>query len=259
VIADRPEVLDELKHCGVTGIGVSIDGLPHTHDAFRQCHNGFIKAFNAARWAVESGYAVTVSMVVHRGNVAELPTLYEVVKREIRPRYFRVMTLDPIGRAAGGGLQSLTAQEFRFVMQFLQREYSANCVNYADPRTTMVELGCGGWMGRSLEGRFRPFVFHCIAGIVNLGILYDGKLAACSNISRDFIEGDLRKGDRIRDVWENRYQRYRECEWKRTGACLSCDEWAYCSGGPMHKMWLDGSRTDCLLQLDRKGGECVDE
>lgn len=78
-----------------------------------------------------------------------------------------------------------------------------------------------------------PFIFHCIAGINNLGILYDGKLASCSNISREFIEGDLRK-DNIKDVWEDRYQRYRNFEWKRKDYCINCDEWDYCHGGPMH-------------------------
>jgi radical SAM protein with 4Fe4S-binding SPASM domain len=108
----------------------------------------------------------------------------------------------------------------------------------------MVELGCGGWFGKDLEGTFRPFIFHCIAGINNLGILYDGKIASCSNISRDFIEGDART-DNIKEIWDNGFVRFRDREWKRVGKCADCKEWDFCHGGPMH------------LDREYAGGGCV--
>jgi radical SAM protein with 4Fe4S-binding SPASM domain len=108
-------------------------------------------------------------------------------------------------------------------------------------------------MGRECEGTFRPFVFHCIAGLNNLGILYDGKLASCSNIPRDFVEGDLRT-DSIRDVWETRYQRYRSFGWKRIGSCSACAEWKYCHGGPMHKRTPEGQMMGCLYNHLKEPG-----
>jgi radical SAM protein with 4Fe4S-binding SPASM domain len=233
ILADHPELLSELKKWGVTGIGVSIDGLEQTHDAFRRIQGGFAKAFKAARLCVEHGYTVTVSVVAHKKNIDEIRELYELIKDEIKPRIFRIMTIDPIGRAEFDSEYLLEPEQVRQVIGFLKTEYQKNCSDYADQNTTMVELGCGGWLGKELEGTVRPFIFHCIAGINNLGILYDGKLASCSNISREFIEGDLRI-ENIKDVWENRYQRYRNFEWKKTGLCVDCAEWDYCHGGPMH-------------------------
>ena len=245
VLADNPELFPELRKCGVTGIGVSIDGLEQTHDVFRRSKGGFVKAFKAAQLGVEHDYTVTVSVVAHKNNIDEIGELYRLVKKEITPRIFRIMTIDPIGRAEFDSEHLLEPEQVRQVIDFLKMEYQQNCSGYADQKTTMVELGCGGWLGKELEGTIRPFIFHCIAGINNLGILYDGKLASCSNISREFIEGDLRK-DSIKDVWENRYQRYRNLNWKKVGPCVSCDEWDYCHGGPMHRSHVNTDECRCL-------------
>lgn len=233
ILAGNHELLDELKKYGVTGIGISIDGLRETHDAFRRVHGGFDKAFKAAQLAVQKGYVVTVSMVAHSKNVKEIPKLFSLVRNEIRPRVFRIMVLDPIGRMDFDSEYLLMPDQLWEVINFLRDEYRHSCSTYANPKATMVELGCGSWLGTEIEGTLRPFIFHCIAGINNLGILYDGKLAACNNIPRDFIEGDLRK-ERIKTVWEMKYQRYRNFEWKKVGQCANCDQWDYCHGGPMH-------------------------
>lgn len=206
-------------------------------------------AVRAAKSAVDEGLTVTVSAVAHAKNVNQIPQLYESIRKEIKPRTFRVMTIDPLGRADFNKKYLLSPSQTKEVINFLQKEYARDCENYGDSNETMVELGCGGWLGKDIEGTVRPFIFHCVAGINNLGILYDGKLAACSNIPREFgFEGDLRK-DRIKDVWENRYRKYRDSEWKKTEECQSCGEWDYCHGGPMHKMKPDGSRTECLYQI----------
>jgi len=245
-IYENPQVLEELRQYGVTGIGVSIDGLRETHDSFRRKKGCFDKAMEAARRGVEAGLVVTVSTVAHAKNIEEIPKLYEEVK-QFHPRFFRVMIIDPIGRAELNNEYLLSPEQTRQVIDFLKQKHEENFENYADPKTTIVELGCGGWLSTKLEGRVRPYIFHCIAGINNLGILYDGKLASCSNISREFIEGDLRE-ERIKDVWERRYQKFREREWLKTGDCKNCSEWDYCHGGPMHKRLGDGTMLDCLYQ-----------
>ncbi len=247
-VADDPSILKELKTSGVTGLGISIDGFEHTHDALRGNKGTWTKAVNAARLAVEAGYVVTVSFVAHSKNVHELPAFFDFIRREVRPRVFRVMFIDPMGRALDHAAYLIDPEQTRDVIQFLSGEYEASCSTYSKPSATMVELGCGGWLGTELEGRVRPFIFHCIAGINNLGILYDGKIGSCSNISREFIEGDLRN-ERIRDVWEERYARYRAFHWKRVDSCERCSEWKYCHGGPMHKRNSRNSGFECLFNV----------
>jgi radical SAM protein with 4Fe4S-binding SPASM domain len=247
-IAENPWILPELKKYGVTGLGISIDGLKETHDAFRKKKGGFDLAFNAAKLAVETGLVVTVSVVVHSKNITEIEPLYELVKSNIKPRVFRLMFLDPIGRTDVDSEYLLNMTEKKWVIHFLQEKYAESCERYGDKDIMMVELGCGGWFGKELEGTFRPFIFHCIAGINNLGILYDGKLASCSNIPREFVEGDLRT-ENIRTVWETRYQRYRNRDWLRKERCENCEDWEYCHGGPMH-LTPNKNFEKCTIKCD---------
>ena len=243
-LADNPAVYADLKALGVTGLGISIDGLEQSHDDFRRQRGSFAKACEAARLGVENGFVVTVSVVAHAKNTDEIPALFDFVKKEIKPRIFRVMTIDAIGRAEHETDCILSPQQLRQVIDFLMNEYQSSCARYADKKTTMVELGCGGWLGTELEGRVRPFIFHCIAGLNNLGILFDGKLGSCSNISRDFIQGDIRT-ERIESVWKERYQQYREFIWKKSGDCVVCDQWDFCQGGPFHKR-VTGGTLNCI-------------
>lgn len=229
-IAENPGILKIIKKYGVTGIGVSIDGLEKTHNSFRKTQAGFKKSILAAQKAVAEGLVVTVSVVVHSQNINELDELYHFVKSVIKPRVFRLMFIDPIGRAGFDKQYLLSKEQQMSVIHFLQEKYAEECDQYHDQTIMMVELGCGGWFGKELEGTFRPFIFHCIAGINNLGILYDGKIASCSNISRDFIEGDALK-DSIKEIWNTRYVRFRNREWLRNGKCEACEDWAYCHGG----------------------------
>ncbi|MEW6363135.1 MAG: radical SAM protein [Acidobacteriota bacterium] len=253
-LSDNPGVLEELSSLGVTGLGISIDGFESSHDSLRGQPGTWAKATDAARLAVDAGYVVTVSFVAHSKNIHELPAFHRFAKQEIRPRVFRVMIIDKQGRAQGNSDLYPTANQVREVIGFLRQEYERSCSNYSDSSVTMVELGCGGWMGPELEGRLRPFVFHCIAGLNNLGVLFDGKLSSCSNISRSFVQGDLRR-ERIKDVWEGRYEPFRRAEWKKTGPCAQCEEWSFCHGGPMHKRCLSGTIDRCLY-LDSRVSTC---
>ena len=170
-IADHPELLDDLHECGVTGLGVSIDGFECAHDTLRGVPGSWAKAVQAATTPVKQNYTVTVSFVAHAGNVHELPAFHDFVRREIGPRVFRVMFIDSQGRAAENDGCLLSAEQTQQVLVFLKREYGQECGTYANPKTMMVELGCGGWLGTGLEGRVRPFIFHCISGLNNLGFL----------------------------------------------------------------------------------------
>jgi len=245
-ISDNPGILKELRDAGVTGLGVSIDGFESTHDSLRGTTGTWSKAVNAACLAVQAGYVVTVSFVAHSKNIHELAPFHRFVTDEIHPRVFRVMFIDHQGRAQENADLLLEPAKVRGLIDFLKREYELSCSNYSDLSATMVELGCGGWLGTELEGRVRPFIFHCIAGLNNLGILYDGKLGSCSNISRTFIQGDLRH-ENIKHVWEARYLPFRETEWRKTGPCKQCSEWQYCNGGPMHKRIRGCPHSPCLL------------
>ena len=64
-------------------------------------------------------------------------------------------------------------------------------------------------------------------------ILVDGSISACPNIDRRFAQGNIYH-DNFLDVWENRFQRFRDRSWMKTGPCASCEVYKNCLGGAMH-------------------------
>ncbi|NIU84629.1 MAG: radical SAM protein [Candidatus Thorarchaeota archaeon] len=244
-LSRHPETLDVLLDIGVTGLGTNFDGLPETHDSFRNMKGNFENARATIELVVPFKDKIhsTITTVVSKKNIHELEPLREII-RDINPNRWRFAPFDPIGRGAKAREFPLDAEDYRYLIDFVRRER----LEYIDDKNqTQVELACGGWLGIELEGRVRPYIWHCVAGINLLGILYDGSIASCSNIPRHFIEGNIREED-ILDVWQNRFQRYRCFDWKRIGDCVDCDQWDYCQGGPMHKRLPDGTMLNCIYK-----------
>ena len=40
--------------------------------------------------------------------------------------------------------------------------------------------------------------------------------------------------DSFWDVWQNRFDKFRDREWARKGECADCKMWRFCLGGGMH-------------------------
>jgi radical SAM protein with 4Fe4S-binding SPASM domain len=249
-ISKHPEVIDRLLDIGVMGLGTNLDGLRETHDSFRNMKGNYDNAVQTIRMVVPLKDRIhsTITTVVSRENIHELEALRDVV-REINPDRWRFAPFDPIGRGQNAVEYLLTPDEYRYLIHFAQLER----LHYIHDRgQTQVELACGGWLGMELEGRVRPYVWHCVAGVNLLGILYDGGIASCSNIPRAFVEGNVRTDD-ILDVWQNRYHKHRTFDWKKVGDCMDCDQWDFCQGGPMHKRLPDGRMLNCLYEALHRG------
>jgi radical SAM protein with 4Fe4S-binding SPASM domain len=243
--AKHPETLSQLLEIGVMGLGTNLDGLRDTHDSFRNMKGNYDNAIETIRLIVPLKDRIhsTITTVVSRQNIHELEGLRDVV-REINPDRWRLAPFDPIGRGKQAAEYILSDKDYRYLVDFARQER----LDYIhDKGQTQVELACGGWLGVELEGRVRPYIWHCVAGINLLGILYDGGIASCSNIPRDFVEGNVRTDD-ILDIWANRYERYRNFDWKRVSDCVECGQWEFCQGGPMHKRLPDGTMLNCIYK-----------
>lgn len=245
-LATHPEALDKLLDIGVMGLGTNLDGLEETHDSFRNMKGNYANAIKTIKLVapLKDKIHSTITTVISRKNIAELEVLKEIV-RDINPDRWRFAPFDPIGRGSKAKDYFLAPDDYKYLINFVKEER----LKFIDDKSqTQVELACGGWLGVELEGKVRPYIWHCIAGVNLLGILYDGSIASCSNISRDFIEGNVRTDD-IFDVWQNRYHRFRNFDWKKNGDCIDCDQWDFCQGGPMHKRLLNGTMLNCIFKM----------
>ena len=81
------------------------------------------------------------------------------------------------------------------------------------------------------------------AGLTTSSILANGDIAACASIRSDYAQGNIYRGDDFIDVWENRYQVFRDRSWmrQRGDECGRCKYFRYCLGGSMHLRESDGS------------------
>ncbi|MDK3025348.1 heme d1 biosynthesis radical SAM protein NirJ [Cupriavidus taiwanensis] len=71
-----------LAAAGFDYVGVSLDGLPATHDRFRRSDGAFAQALAGLRTARAAGLRVGVRMTLTEANAAQLPELVALAERE---------------------------------------------------------------------------------------------------------------------------------------------------------------------------------
>ena len=94
------ETAARLKQAGMKTVSVSIDGLPETHDSFRQTPGAYERAMRGINALLSEGgfEAVQVTTVVHHKNIGELDRLYEIMCG-LDIDSWRVINMEPMGRA----------------------------------------------------------------------------------------------------------------------------------------------------------------
>ena len=51
--------------------------------------------------------------------------------------------------------------------------------------------------------------------------------------------------DNFWDVWNSRFDQYRNRQWAKTEACADCEMWRYCEGNGMHLRDENGKLIIC--------------
>ncbi len=230
-----------LEKTGMRTISVSLDGLPETNDWFRRRPGGFDAALNGVRELVKLGtfHHVQVTTVVHKRSLPELPKLYELLKKE-GLRSWRVINIEPIGRAKNDPELMLDRGDYIKMFKFIRD-------NYNDP-VLPVTYGCSHFLGTELEREVRKWYFLCNAGVYTASIMYNGDIGACLDIERrrELIQGNIRRDD-FRDVWENRFEIFRN-DFRKQGDCAECPEYKFCAGGAFHTWNFDENRQNVCFK-----------
>jgi radical SAM protein with 4Fe4S-binding SPASM domain len=132
----------------------------------------------------------------------------------------------------------LTPEHFRGIMEFIKKTRKEGNI--------MASYGCEGFLG-NYESEVRNGFFFCHAGISVGSVLVDGSISACASIRPDYHQGNIYKDD-FMDVWENKFQKYRDHSWMHTDDCASCRFWRYCQGNGMHLRDAEGKLLFCQLK-----------
>jgi radical SAM enzyme (rSAM/lipoprotein system) len=228
------ERLQSLLDSGLRSITISLDGLINSHNWLRGNPKGYEKALAAIKSVVQvPDLAYDVVTCVNRRNLTELKAL-KTLLIDIGVKAWRLFTIFPIGRAAQEKELQLNPKEFKALFEFIKQTRSEGQID--------LSYGCEGFLG-SYEGQVRDNFFFCRAGINVASVLADGSISACPNLRENFIQGNIYK-DNFAEVWQNRYQIFRDRSWTKTGACAQCEFYSYCEGNGMH---LRNEQTGELL------------
>lgn len=229
-----PSKIEELLGAGLHGATISLDGLKEEHDWMRGRENSFERASQAIRiLASEPEIGFDVVTCVNRKNIGKLEQIKDYLLT-LGVKEWRLFTVFPAGRAVNNPDLKLLPEEFRLLMDFI-----CKCRKDGDIHAS---YGCEGFLG-DYEGKVRDNIFTCQAGLTVASVLADGSISACGSIRSDFHQGNIYKDDFI-DVWENRFQPYRDRSWAKTGKCSDCKWWRFCQGGGMH---LRGENRELML------------
>ena len=229
---------DEAMHRKLMGAGmgaltISLDGLGEDHDWMRGRAGSFARAERAiAIAAKEPLINFDVVSCINRRNIGQLDALYDMIA-SLGVRQWRIFTIIPIGRAKDDPDMHLTDAEFVHLMDFIQAKRAAAAAVKEGPRPMNVTFSCEGYLGR-YERKVRQNPFFCRAGINIASVLIDGRICGCPNIDRDvFSQGNIYQ-DSLWEVWQHRFQPFRDRSWARRGRCADCPVFRDCQGNGMH-------------------------
>ena len=233
----------ELMASGLRSMAISFDGMRDNHNWMRQHPLAFDGATRAIKLA-----AATPSLtwdVVTCVNQRSFPQIDEMQKYlwSIGVRNWRLITIDPMGRAADNPELLLTAEQHRQVLDYIREKRKEGL---------HISYSCEGFMP-DYEMEIRDHLFHCAAGVSVASILIDGSISACTSVRGKYYQGNIYHDD-FWDVWENRFEPYRNRQWMRKLApCNDCKLFRYCEGGGMHLRREDG---ELMLCHHKKLHEC---
>ena len=222
------ENIEKLKKANMETISVSVDGLEKTHDEFRGVPGSYNIILDNIEKLKNANFLshIQITTVCHKRNIGELEEMYKKFS-SMGIDSWRLMPMDPIGRAKENKELLLDGDELRKLLDFIKEKNL----------TGKLELtyGCPGFLGFDYEYEARKTIFNCRTGISVGSILYNGDIYVCPNVPRvkNLIQGNVRKDD-FAYVWNNKFEYFRDINRMSCEDCKKCENWDICLGGSMH-------------------------
>lgn len=241
-LIDR-ETAHRLRLAGMKTVSISIDGLEATHNEFRRTKDGYSRAMAGIQNLIDEGgfHHIQVTTVVTHESINELDALFDIFDK-IDIDSWRVINLEPIGRAKQYPELLLTADDHKRLFSFIKEKRDAGYP---------LCYGCSHYLGLSLEAELRDWYFICNAGIYTASIMANGDIGACLDIERrpELIQGNIRERT-FKDVWENEFRPFRDPDYRSCDMCDKCDDKIFCNCDSFHSWNFDDHRPEiCMKEI----------
>ena len=184
--------------------------------------------------AAEKDFVFDVVTCVTQRNIDKLDTIKEHLL-SLGCKQWRLFTVFPVGRGATDSKLQLSPQQMRQLMDYIVATRKEGRIS--------AQYGCEGFLG-AYEGEVRDRFFACQAGVTVGSVLVDGAISACASIRADYNQGNIYTDD-FWEVWNNRFEPFRNREWAHKGECKECKRWKFCQGNGMHLYDNDHNLLHC--------------
>jgi radical SAM protein with 4Fe4S-binding SPASM domain len=225
-LALNSDTVARMKELGISGVGISLDGLEATHDRVRNRQGSFAAVLRSIALLQDAGLPLNVITTVNARNLLELPMMLDLL-RSAGVGAWRLQPLIPMGRVLSHTELHLDSEGLLQLGRFARehkrsgarevvRIICSDGLEYVDEEATSERP----WRG-------------CSAGIVACGIRSDGKVKGCLSLPDEFVEGDLRERS-FWDLWfdPHSFTYTRGFAPEQLGPnCLSCEKALECKGG----------------------------
>ena len=233
------ERLHSLVDAGLRSVSVSFDGFADVHNDIRQNADSFERARKAIGYIREiEGLAYDVITCITPAMMERLEEWKEYLISE-GIGHWRIFSIFPAGRAKHDPKLNLTSEQFQQLMEFIRatRKESRIDLSYA----------CEGFLG-GYETEVRDHFYMCNAGVTVASIRVNGDISGCTSVRGNYAQGNIYR-DSFWDVWQNRFEPFRNREWTKSGECKDCKVWEFCRGGGMHLRDDEGKMMYCHYNM----------
>ena len=234
------QVARRLKSTGLKTVSVSVDGLKENHEWFRQSPGCYEKTIEGIKNLLEVDIShVQITTVVYHKNIGELDKMYEEFQK-VGVRSWRVINIEPIGRARENADLMLSKEEYIRMFDFIRENRFKNKME--------VTYCWSHFLGTDMEREVRKWYFLCNAGVYTASIMYNGDIGGCLDIERrpELIQGNIRR-DNLKEVWENKFENFRN-DFRKAGKCADCPDYKFCAGDAFHTWNFDTMQPNLCMK-----------
>ena len=239
------KLIKKIEKAHMDTVSISIDGVKELHESFRKVPGAFDKICKGIKLMQKCPTIVDlqVTTCVNKKNIDQLEDIYKIVK-DLGVTDWRLIEVDPIGRAKGNDDLLLDADGYKRMFKFIIDKRKE------DP-SMKFKYGCGHFLGNDLDTELLGNCFFCFTGYWVASILSNGDVFGCPDIERrpELIQGNIRER-KFSDIWEHEFKNYRKIDRTSNSKCKKCPDWKSCLGDAFHTWdWDEKKPNFCVREV----------
>ncbi len=249
------EAVKKMEKAYMETVSISIDGTKELHESFRRVPGAFDKICKGIKLMQKCPTIsdLQITTCVNKKNLDQLDDILKIVK-DLGVKDWRIIEVDPIGRAKGNTDLLLSPEETSRMFQYIIDTRKKN-------PDMKIKYGCGHFLGNELNIELLGTCYFCFTGYWVASVLSNGDVFGCPDIERrpELIQGNIRERN-FSDIWENEFKNYRTIDRTSNETCKACPDWKVCLGDAFHTWdWDENKPNFCVREMFKEEYDKMDK